>query len=311
MNEAADDDAPSRERLIEALRLMLGARRFEEAAAQMFGMGLIEGDLQLSIGQEAVCAGLRLACRPGERMTAGARCLGHAIAAGVAPRALAAELAGRRGGLTDGRGGGRLISPDVGFFGGAPGGTALGEAIGLALAAGVVGAGAAAVFATLDEFDAVRGETLDALRFAQAQRAPVTLCVAEGRVVDGESEAARIADAFGLPAVEVDGQDVAAVAVAAAAARRQALAGGPALIVARTIRFRGHSMADPAGRPGAGALRRPRAGDDPIERLRDRLLELGCADETLEAIEARAEAEADAAFAFAEAAPRAAAEVAA
>jgi pyruvate dehydrogenase E1 component alpha subunit len=88
-----------------ALKQMLLIRRFEEKAGQMYGMGLIGGFCHLYIGQEAVVVGMQMAKRDGDQMITGYRDHGHMLACGMDPKGVMAELTGRRGGYSKGKGG--------------------------------------------------------------------------------------------------------------------------------------------------------------------------------------------------------------
>ena len=103
----------------ELWRAMLLIRRFEEKAGQMFAMGLIGGFCHLCIGQEAIAVGMRQAARPGDQFIASYRMHGHLLASGADPRAVMAELVGRRDGLSRGKGGSmHMFAPELDFFGG-------------------------------------------------------------------------------------------------------------------------------------------------------------------------------------------------
>src|SRR5499427_10908108 len=95
----------SKEQELLALRQMLLIRRFEEKAGQMYGMGLIGGFCHLYIGQEAIVVGMKLAMRDGDQMITGYRDHGHMLACGMDPKGVMAELTGRRGGYSKGKGG--------------------------------------------------------------------------------------------------------------------------------------------------------------------------------------------------------------
>src|ERR1700753_3857035 len=108
-----------RETLLKAYHAMLLIRRFEEKAGQMYGMGLIGGFCHLYIGQEAVVAGVRMASKDGDASITGYRDHGHMLACGIDPKAVMAELTGRRGGLSKGKGGSmHMFSREKNFFGG-------------------------------------------------------------------------------------------------------------------------------------------------------------------------------------------------
>jgi pyruvate dehydrogenase E1 component alpha subunit len=102
-----------------ALRQMLQIRRFEEKAGQMYGMGLIGGFCHLYIGQEAVVVGMAMAKKDSDQMITGYRDHGHMLACGMDPKGVMAELTGRRGGYSHGKGGSmHMFSLDKHFYGG-------------------------------------------------------------------------------------------------------------------------------------------------------------------------------------------------
>ncbi len=104
---------------LSAYRMMLLIRRFEEKAGQMYGMGLIGGFCHLYIGQEAVVVGIKLAMEDGDQFITGYRDHGHMLAAGMEANGVMAELTGRRGGLSKGKGGSmHMFSVEKQFFGG-------------------------------------------------------------------------------------------------------------------------------------------------------------------------------------------------
>src|SRR5579872_3904397 len=109
----------TKEQEFHALRQMLLIRRFEEKAGQMYGMGLIGGFCHLYIGQEAIVVGMKLAMRDGDQMITGYRDHGHMLACGMDPKGVMAELTGRRGGYSKGKGGSmHMFSLEKKFYGG-------------------------------------------------------------------------------------------------------------------------------------------------------------------------------------------------
>src|SRR6202521_5666713 len=109
----------TREDELHAYQEMLRIRRFEEKAGQMYGMGLIGGFCHLYIGQEAVVVGMQMTLKPGDEVITGYRDHGHMLACGMDPKGVMAELTGRRGGYSKGKGGSmHMFSVDKGFFGG-------------------------------------------------------------------------------------------------------------------------------------------------------------------------------------------------
>src|SRR5262249_7450242 len=118
---AEDDAVPalSKEQELGAFRDMLLIRRFEEKAGQLYGMGLIGGFCPLYTGQEAGVVGMQMALKPGDEVITGYRDHGHMLACGMDPKGVMAELTGRRGGYSKGKGGSmHMFSAEKGFYGG-------------------------------------------------------------------------------------------------------------------------------------------------------------------------------------------------
>src|SRR6187401_3291928 len=109
----------TREQELKALRDMLLIRRFEEKAGQLYGMGAIGGFCHLYIGQEAVVVGMQMALKKGDQVITGYRDHGHMLACNMEARGVMAELTGRRGGYSKGKGGSmHMFSVEKGFYGG-------------------------------------------------------------------------------------------------------------------------------------------------------------------------------------------------
>src|SRR5262250_2084774 len=109
----------TREQELKALRDMLLIRRFEEKAGQLYGMGAIGGFCHLYIGQEAVVVGMQMALKKGDAIITGYRDHGHMLACQMDPKGVMAELTGRRGGYSHGKGGSmHMFSVEKGFYGG-------------------------------------------------------------------------------------------------------------------------------------------------------------------------------------------------
>src|SRR3954469_20477084 len=109
----------SKDQDLQAYRDMLAIRRFEEKAGQMYGMGLIGGFCHLYIGQEAVVVGMQMALKEGDQVITGYRDHGHMLACGMDPKGVMAELTGRRGGYSKGKGGSmHMFSKEKSFYGG-------------------------------------------------------------------------------------------------------------------------------------------------------------------------------------------------
>src|SRR2546427_7478346 len=119
--EKADGSPPefTKAQELAALRDMLLIRRFEEKAGQLYGMGAIGGFCHLYIGQEAVVIGMQMALKKGDEVITGYRDHGHMLACGMDPKGVMAELTGRRGGYSKGKGGSmHMFSVGKGFYGG-------------------------------------------------------------------------------------------------------------------------------------------------------------------------------------------------
>src|SRR5262247_1875356 len=117
--QAAEVPDFNQEQELQAYRHMLLIRRFEEKAGQLYGMGLIGGFCHLYIGQEAVVIGMQMALQGGDAVITGYRDHGHMLACGMDPKGVMAELTGRRGGYSKGKGGSmHMFSVAKGFYGG-------------------------------------------------------------------------------------------------------------------------------------------------------------------------------------------------
>ena len=116
---AAKEAPMTRDQLLQAYRDMLQIRRFEEKAGQLYGMGLIGGFCHLYIGQEAVVVGMQACLEPGDQVITSYRDHGHMLATGMEARGVMAELTGRVGGYSRGKGGSmHMFSREKGFYGG-------------------------------------------------------------------------------------------------------------------------------------------------------------------------------------------------
>jgi pyruvate dehydrogenase E1 component alpha subunit len=278
---------------------MLLIRRFEERAGQMYGMGLIGGFCHLYIGQEAVVVGMQAALEEGDTVVTSYRDHGHMLACGMDPKGVMAELTGRRGGYSHGKGGSmHMFSPERNFFGGhgivgvpAPLGT------GLAFAHRYRDDGHISV--TYFGDGAVnQGQVHESFNMASLWKLPVVYVIENNRYGMGTSvnRASARTDLFhrgvpyGIPGEQVDGMDVVAVHEAGLAAAEHARSGqGPIILEMLTYRYRGHSMSDPAKYRSKEEVDRMRSEHDPISHLRQRLVdEYRADDDELKRIERRA-----------------------
>lgn len=287
----ASDGAMSgqNDRLEGFFRLMLLIRRFEEKAGQLYGMGMIEGYCHLSIGQEAIAAGARAALSPDDRVIASYRNHAHALASGMAPETLMAELTGRADGACGGYGGSmHVFSKAHGFHGGfAVAASQVAVGAGVALAERQLGR-PGVVVCFIGERAAVQGQVSETLLLAAEHRLPMVLVIEnnDGEKLQEHVSLKDLGAPFRIIGVTHDGADVSTVhrvvEERVAACRAGA---GPALVEFTTVRYRGHSMANP-GKYAARVGTRPEAASrDPIDLVRDAMAAAGWAAESLSAIE--------------------------
>jgi pyruvate dehydrogenase E1 component alpha subunit len=303
-----------RDHLLGLLRTMLLIRRYEEKCAELYQAEKIRGFLHLYIGEEAVATGVISALQPEDGVVATYREHGHALAMGVDPGRIMAEMYGNVEGVSRGRGGSmHLFDNDAHLYGGnAIVGGGLPLAVGLALADKMLDRKrVTAVF--FGEGAAAEGEFHEAMNLAALWHLPVLFCCennlyAMGTALARAQTQTRLtlrAASYEMSAWDVDGMDVLAVEEAAMTAVDAIRSGGgPHFLELRTYRFRAHSMFDPElyrehSEVDAWKQR------DPIEQLRDRLESDGMlSDVDWDAMEADVAAIVDAAVAFADAGTR-------
>jgi pyruvate dehydrogenase E1 component alpha subunit len=309
---AAGPDADLATRL---LRDMMLIRRFEEKAAEAYALGKIGGFLHLSIGEEAVAAGATSVLRLDDYAISTYREHGHCLAKGSDPRRAMAELFGRRDGLSKGKGGSmHLFDKSTNFLGGhAIVGAHLPLAAGAAFAIKYQG-GDQVVVCYFGDGAVPEGEFHEAMNLASLWQLPVIYVCENNRYAMGtsleralaETEIWKFGRAYNMACEAVDGMDVLAVRETVGRAVERARADkSPSLIEARTYRFRGHSMRDPAG-----AVYRTKEEvereklRDPIVLFRDRVLREGVITEAdVQRIEKDVNDLIDEAVAFADASP--------
>lgn len=281
----------TREQLQRAYHDMLLIRRFEEKAGQLYGMGLIGGFCHLYIGQEAVVVGMQACLEPGDQVITSYRDHGHMLATGMEARGVMAELTGRIGGYSKGKGGSmHMFSREKGFFGGH----------------GIVGAqvslGTGLAFANwyredknvcltyLGEGASNQGQVYESFNLAALMKLPVVYVIENNKYGMGTSverasaskDLSKNGAAWGIPGEQVDGMDVTAVKEAGERAVAHCRAGnGPYLLEMKTYRYRGHSMSDPAKYRTREEVQRMREQSDPIETARKMLLEMGATEAEL------------------------------
>ncbi len=280
----------SRDQELKAYRDMLLIRRFEEKAGQLYGMGLVGGFCHLYIGQEAVVVGMQMTLKEGDQVITSYRDHGHMLACGMSPRGVMAELTGRRGGYSHGKGGSmHMFSREKNFYGGH----------------GIVGAqvplGTGLAFANyyrgndnvcltyFGEGAANQGQVYESFNMASLWKLPCVYVIENNRYAMGTvvSRSAAKAEqlytrgaAFGIPGEQVDGMDVRAVKAAGDKAVANGRAGnGPYVLEMMTYRYRGHSMSDPAKYRSKDEVQKMREENDPIEQVKQRMLDANHASE--------------------------------
>ncbi len=260
------------------LRLMVLIRDFEESLDRLSVSGLIPGGVHAAVGQEAVAVGAISALESTDVVAASHRHHHHALAKGVEPAAMMAELFGRSGGTGHGRGGTMHIADiKCGYLGGnGIVGAGLGIAMGAALAAQQLGRRQIAV-GFFGEGGVNTGRTWEALNLAANWDLPlIAICENNRYAVEtpieitmGGGSIVERALSFGVPAAQVDGQDVVAMYRAVEAARERALAGdGPTFIEALTYRYQGHSTGQAITYRSDEEVSTWQRTRDPILRLR-------------------------------------------
>jgi pyruvate dehydrogenase E1 component alpha subunit len=276
---------------------MLLIRRFEERAGQLYGMGLIGGFCHLYIGQEAIAVGVQTIKEQGDQVITGYRDHGHMLACGMDPREVMAELTGRAGGSSKGKGGSmHMFSTAADFYGGhGIVGAQVSLGTGLALANHYKD-NKKVSFTYFGDGAANQGQVYESFNMAQLWNLPVVYVIennqyAMGTSIERSSSETRLykrGASFRIPGEEVDGMDVLAVKAAAQKAADHARSGkGPYILEMKTYRYRGHSMSDPAKYRTRDEVDEVRKTRDPIDHLQELLGKKGWADEAaLKAIDA-------------------------
>jgi pyruvate dehydrogenase E1 component alpha subunit len=268
----------TKDELLQYYRDMLLIRRFEERAGQLYGMGLIGGFCHLYIGQEAVVVGMQAALNEGDQVITAYRDHGHMLAAGMTANGVMAELTGRSGGYSRGKGGSmHMFSIEKAFYGGH----------------GIVGAqvslGTGLAFANKYRKDgkvcltyfgdgaANQGQVYESFNMASLWKLPVVYIIENNQYAMGtsiqrsssETHLHKRGISFNIPGEEVDGMDVVAVREAGKRAVERARAGeGPYLLEMKTYRYRGHSMSDPAKYRTKEEVEEQKTKHDPIELVK-------------------------------------------
>ncbi len=287
--EAGKKPNVSKEELLKYYREMLMIRRFEEKAGQLYGMGLIGGFCHLYIGQEAVVVGLEACTKDGDKRVTSYRDHGHMLACGMEANGVMAELTGREGGYSRGKGGSmHMFSREKHFYGGhGIVGAQVPIGAGLALADKYKG-NDNITFTYFGDGAANQGQVYETYNMAELWELPVIFVIenngyAMGTSVKRSTKSTSLYGrglAYGIPGEQVDGMDVLAVKAAGEKAVAHCRAGkGPYILEMMTYRYRGHSMSDPAKYRTREEVEKMKAEKDAIEHVRDLLLGAGLANE--------------------------------
>ncbi|HRK95556.1 MAG TPA: pyruvate dehydrogenase (acetyl-transferring) E1 component subunit alpha [Rhodospirillales bacterium] len=282
-------EVPSVEQLLHDYREMLLIRRFEEKAGQLYGMGLIAGFCHLYIGQEAVVIGMQSTAKQGDSIITTYRDHGHMLASGMEANGVMAELTGRIGGYSKGKGGSmHMFSREKGFYGGhgivgasVPLGTGLAFAHKYREDGGIC-------YCYFGDGAANQGQVYESFNMASLWKLPIIYIIENNKYGMGTSvERAsatvnlyRRGEAFGIPGVQVNGMDVLQVRAAGAEVVDYVRGGkGPYVMEMNTYRYRGHSMSDPAKYRTKEEVAKMRKESDPLDTLRAFMLERQLVDE--------------------------------
>ncbi len=285
----------TKEQELHAFRDMMLIRRFEEKAGQLYGMGAIGGFCHLYIGQEAVVVGMQMSLEQGDQIITSYRDHGHMLACGMDPKGVMAELTGRESGYSKGKGGSmHMFSKEKNFYGGhgivgaqVPLGT------GLAFANRYRGNKSVSI-AYFGDGAANQGQVYESFNMAELWKLPVIYVIENNRYAMGTSVSRSSAQtdfskrgaSFNIPGEQVDGMDVRAVKAAGDKAVQWCREGnGPYILEMQTYRYRGHSMSDPAKYRTREEVDKVRHDSDPIEQVRQRLLDLKVSEQDLKAVD--------------------------
>ena len=292
---ATKEPTAPKEELLKYYRDMLLIRRFEEKAGQLYGMGLIGGFCHLYIGQEAVVVGLESVAMDGDKRITTYRDHGHMLACGMDAKGVMAELTGRIGGYSKGKGGSmHMFSKERDFYGG-HGIVGANVPLGAGLAFSDMYKGNKNVtFTYFGDGAANQGQVYETYNMAELWKLPVIFVIENNQYAMGTSvkRATKSSSfwergtAFSIPGEQVDGMDVLAVRAAGQKAVKHCRAGqGPYILEIMTYRYRGHSMSDPAKYRTRDEVQKIREQRDAIEQVRERLLDAGATDAELKAID--------------------------
>lgn len=277
------------EELLQHYGRMLLIRRFEEKAGQLYGMGLIGGFCHLYIGQEAVVVGLHATAKEQDSVITTYRDHAHMLACDMDAKGVMAELTGRIGGYSRGKGGSmHMFSREKNFFGGhGIVGASVSLGTGLAFAHkyrednGIC-------FCYFGDGSTNQGQVYESFNMASLWKLPIIYVIENNKYGMGTSverasattDLYRRGESFGIPGVQVNGMNVLEVKAAADEVTAHVRSGkGPYVMEMKTYRYRGHSMSDPAKYRTKEEVSAVRKESDPLDNLRAYLLDNKLVDE--------------------------------
>ena len=279
----------SKKELLAFYREMLLIRRFEEKAGQLYGMGLIAGFCHLYIGQEAIATGMRNSMQEGDKIITTYRDHGHMISIGSDPKAIMAELLGRKDGSSKGKGGSmHLFDLEKNFFGGH----------GIVGASVPIGAGLAfadkykgnnnVTYCYFGDGAAHQGQVYESFNMAKLWNLPVLFIIENNHYAMGTSlqrsssidELHKRGIGFNIPGVKINGMNLFDTLKEGQQCVDYVRQGnGPMILEMDTYRYRGHSMSDPATYRSKEELNKKK-DNDPINSLRSHILDNKIASES-------------------------------
>lgn len=288
----------SKTELLKLYEDMLLIRRFEERASQLYGMGLIAGFCHLYIGQEAIVVGVQSQQQEDDPVITAYRDHGHMLACGMHPNGIMAELTGRIGGVSKGKGGSmHMFSREKHFYGG-HGIVGAQVPLGTGMAYALKYQNKNAVCITyMGDGAANQGQVAEAYNMASLWKLPVLYIVENNQYSMGTSihrhtpntDFYKRGEPYNIPGQKVNGMDIFEVQKAARTALDHIRAGnGPYILQMETYRYRGHSMSDPAKYRTKEEVEQYKTENDPIMNLKEILLaQKVVAEPELEEIDAR------------------------
>lgn len=296
--KSPSDYKSNKEFLLKAYEDMLLIRRFEEKSGQLYGMGKISGFCHLYIGQEAVAVGIQAALIENDSVITSYRDHGIMLATGSDPKGVMAELMGKSGGCSKGKGGSmHMFDLPKKFYGGH----------GIVGAQVSIGTGIAFAHKYKDENNVCvtyfgdgasnQGQVYESFNMAKLWSLPALYVLENNEYAMGTSvkrsastpDLYKRGESFGIPGFRVDGMDFFTVYEATLEALKVIRAGGgPILFEMKTYRYRGHSMSDPGRYRSKEEVNEYKEKHDPIEKMAKYLKDKKFATEAdLEAIEAK------------------------